>query len=116
MTHEHGREEERAAMSAPVRGVVRTPLVWLWWGRSDQLRGVVAAVAVGGLVVGAALAIFGLPPVDAHGPQHDLGIMSPTCGGTRALRFAMLGQFGTAFAYNPLSPILVMGAVLALLR
>ncbi|GAA1439317.1 DUF2752 domain-containing protein [Nocardiopsis tropica] len=99
----------------PETRALRTPLIWFWCEGTDRLRAV-TATAVAGLAIGAALAIFGLPPVDTHGPQHSLGFMAPTCGGTRALRFTMLGRLDTAFAYNPLSPILVLGAVSVLLR
>ncbi len=87
----------------------------LRWENVDRNRSATYAAIVG-LVIGALLAIFGLPPVDTHGPLHQLGVMMPSCGGTRALRFTMLGELGKAFAYNPLSPILVLGAVLALVR
>ncbi len=30
-----------------------------------------------------AMAVFGLPPVDPHGPFHRFGIMDPLGGGTR---------------------------------
>jgi hypothetical protein len=38
-------------------------------------------LAVAGLAAGGAMAIFGLPPVDLHGPLHYAGIMDPLCGG-----------------------------------
>lgn len=62
------------------------------------------------------MAFFGLPPVDFHGPQHFLGIMSPTCGGTRAARHTALGELGLAWAYNPLGIVAVAGAALATAR
>ena len=70
------------------------------------------------LAAGAALvmAVLGLPPVDLHGPLHKFGIMDPFCGGTRAARYAALGDLGNAWRYNPLSILIVYGAGLALLR
>jgi hypothetical protein len=60
----------------------------------------------------AAMAIFGLPPVDLHGPWHYLGVMDPLCGMTRAARLLALGQIGRAVEYNPASPLLAaLGAV-----
>lgn len=62
------------------------------------------------------MAIFGLPPVDVHGPLHYLGIMDPLCGVTRGTRLAMLGHLGQAWRYNPLSVVLVAGACAIVLR
>jgi len=69
-----------------------------------------------GLAAGALLAVFGLPPVDLHGPLHYLGIMDPLCGGTRGVHAALRGEFGQAWRYNPLSLPLLAGAVLVLAR
>ncbi|WP_327582266.1 DUF2752 domain-containing protein [Nonomuraea sp. NBC_00507] len=89
--------------------------VGLRWDSSDRHR-VWTYVATAGLLVGAMLAIFGLPPVDLHSPLHRLEIMDPLCGGTRALRYTMLTEWRLAWTYNPLSPVLGVGAVLALMR
>lgn len=62
------------------------------------------------------MAIFGLPPVDIHGPLHYLGIMDPLCGSTRGVRLALLGHIAQAWRYNPLSVVLVAGAVATVLR
>lgn len=42
--------------------------------------------------------------------------MAPLCGMTRALRATMLGHVGRAWAYNPASIVLAVGAVAALVR
>ncbi|MGP3920141.1 DUF2752 domain-containing protein [Nonomuraea sp. 10N515B] len=89
--------------------------VGLRWDSSDRHR-VWTYVAAAGLLVGAMLAIFGLPPADVHTPLHHVGIMDPLCGGTRALRYTMLTEWRLAWTYNPLSPLLAVGAVLALVR
>ncbi|WP_454850101.1 DUF2752 domain-containing protein [Promicromonospora soli] len=76
------------------------------------------------LTVGAVLALgaaalmvtFGLPPVDLHGPLHMLGIMDPFCGGTRAARYAAQGDLAEAWRHNPLSIVIVYGALAALAR
>ncbi|MEU0680146.1 MULTISPECIES: DUF2752 domain-containing protein [Streptomyces] len=73
-------------------------------------------LAAVGLVSGALLAVLGLPPVDLHGPPHYAGVMDPLCGATRGVHAAMLGDFGEAWRYNPLSLVLVLGAAGALLR
>ncbi|MFL6054192.1 MAG: DUF2752 domain-containing protein [Actinoallomurus sp.] len=85
------------------------------WEDRDRASGV-TVVAVAGLAVGVLLAVLGLPPVDLHAPPHQFGIMDPLCGGTRALRFTLLGHWHDAWRYNPLSPVLAVGAALALLR
>ncbi|GAU64695.1 hypothetical protein SSP35_01_00310 [Streptomyces sp. NBRC 110611] len=62
------------------------------------------------------MALFGLPPVDLHGPPHRAGVMGPLCGGTRGVHAAMLGHFGEAWRYNPLSVVLVAGALTVVVR
>ncbi len=73
-------------------------------------------LALGALVVALGLAVLGLPAVDLHGPLHRLGIMDPFCGGTRAARYTMLGQFGLAWTYNPLGIAAVGAAGLLAVR
>ncbi|MUL41114.1 DUF2752 domain-containing protein [Streptomonospora sp. PA3] len=76
----------------------------------------VSYLALGGLAAGAAMAVFGMPPVDLHAPTHYMGIMSPTCGATRAVEAAMSGDPAMSLRYNPLGLVLVAGAVAALAR
>lgn len=68
------------------------------------------------LAIAGAMAVFGLPPVDLHGPLHKIGIMDPFCGGTRAARYTAQGNLAEAWRYNPLSILVVYGAGLATLR
>lgn len=84
-------------------------------GGTDRLRAVTLA-AVAGLVLGAAMAVFGLPPVDLHGPNHYVGIMSPTCGATRSVWAAMSGDWAMSWRYNPIGIPLVLGAAAVLVR
>lgn len=64
------------------------------------------------LVLGtAALRLFGLPPIDLHGPLHPLGIMDPLCGGTRSALALGGGDFALAWRYNPLVPLLWLGSM-----
>ncbi|WP_454860950.1 DUF2752 domain-containing protein [Promicromonospora soli] len=74
------------------------------------------AGAVLALAAAALMAAFGLPPVDLHGPLHMLGIMDPFCGGTRAARYAGQGNLAEAWRYNPLSIVIVYGALAAVAR
>ena len=78
-----------------------------WW---LTLLGAIA------LAIAAAMAIFGLPPVDLHPPLHKIGIMDPLCGGTRAARYTAQGNLAEAWRYNPLSILIVYCAGLTILR
>lgn len=62
------------------------------------------------------MAVFGLPPVDLHGPLHHVGIMDPLCGGTRAAAYTGRGEWPLAWRYNPLWILAVLAAALAGLR
>ena len=62
------------------------------------------------------MAVFGLPPLDLHGPLHYLGIMDPLCGGTRAARHTMRGDLALAWQYNPLGILAVLAAAVLVLR
>ena len=53
-----------------------------------------AAIAVG-------LRVLGLPPIPIHGPLHWYGVMSPSCGLTRATRFLAQGDVRDAWRFNP---------------
>lgn len=62
------------------------------------------------------MAVFGLPPVDLHGPLHHAGIMDPLCVGTRAAAYTARGEFALAWRYNPLSILVVVGAAALVVR
>ena len=87
--------------------------VLLGWQRTDQYWPV-TLLGVGAVLAAAVLAIMGLPPADLHSPLHRLGIMDPLCGGTRAARYAAMGQWSAGWRYNPLGVIVVLaGAAVA---
>jgi hypothetical protein len=100
-----------ASWAAPPR---RTSLA-LAFGPVDA-HPVLAPIALVGLLTGAALALFGLPPVHLHGPFHHAGLMDPLCGMTRAVRSTMRGDLSGAWSYNPAGILLVLGAAVALVR
>lgn len=77
--------------------------VWTW-------------IALAGLMIGVLLAVFGLPPVDLHGPLHYLGVMDPLCGGTRSVYLTLHGHLNDAVRYNPAGPVLVLAGVTVLFR
>jgi hypothetical protein len=89
--------------------------VRLRWDRADR-HPTLAPLAAAGLLAAAVLAVVGLPPVDLHGPLHRLGIMDPLCGMTRGTVAVLRGRLGQAVASNPVSPLLVAGALLAPVR
>lgn len=90
-------------------------LVTAAWSTSDRMRIVTLAGGIG-LAIAVAMAVFGLPPVDLHGPLHRFGIMNPLCGGTRAARLTAQGRLGEAWSYNPLGIAATLGAGLAVVR
>lgn len=79
--------------------LMKHPVVEWSWSPDASTRAfrAVTAGALGAL----ALAIFGLPPVDLHGPFHYVGVMGPLCGMTRAVRFFAQGDVATALRFNP---------------
>lgn len=69
-----------------------------------------------GFAVAVLMALFGLPPVDLHGPFHRAGIMDPFCGGTRAARLTAQGNLVEAWTYNPLGIAATVAAAAAAVR
>ena len=84
-------------------------------GHQDRMRWLTVA-GCAGFAVAVLMALFGLPPVDLHGPFHRAGIMDPFCGGTRAARFTAQGRFVEAWTYNPLGVAAAMAAAAAAVR
>lgn len=87
----------------------------LSWERRDRHR-VLTVGGVVGLALAIVMAIWGLPPIDLHGPLHRIGIMDPFCGGTRAAYFTMRGDWDRAWTYNPLGILAVAAALLVTMR
>jgi hypothetical protein len=79
---------------------------WWWLG------------AAGAVVVlsGAAMAVWGMFPLDLHEPTHFAGIMSPTCGLTRSVVATFRGDFPMAWRYNPAGLLVAAVSVAALVR
>lgn len=90
-------------------------LLTIEWSMADRMR-IVTLLGVTGLVASIAMAVFGLPPVDLHGPLHRMGIMDPLCGGTRAARLTAQGHLLEAWRYNPIGILATVGAALAAAR
>lgn len=68
------------------------------------------------ILLGSALAVFGLLPVSVHGPLHFHGVMDPLCGATRAVRLALRGEVAMSWQYNPIGAPLVTLSMLLLAR
>lgn len=93
--------------SAVTRTATRLQLRWSREDRFPRLTTFLIAGALGAI----ALAIFGLPPVDIHEPTHYLGIMGPSCGMTRAVRWTARGDLLRAWRFNPAVFLLAAAAV-----
>jgi hypothetical protein len=73
-------------------------------------------LAVVTALAAAGLGVFGVPPLDLHGPLHHLGIMDPLCGGTRAMFLLLTGDVRGAARFNPIVFPLAAGGVIVLVR
>lgn len=85
----------------------------LVWSNHDRFRWM-TRLALGFAPAAAALWVFGIPPVDIHGPLHYAGIMDPLCGATRATYLLLSGDIGAAALYNP-GVFVIAAVVLAIL-
>ena len=91
------------------------PSLRLRWEAHDR-HGAITFFAIVGVLGAVAMALFGLPPADIHGPLHYIGIMDPLCGMTRAFRLLARGQLDRAVTYNPASPLLAVVLVGVVIR
>lgn len=93
------------------RPAAETQVLGVRWTNRDELAGWTAVAILGGVAF-LALRIFGLPGVDLHTPLHYAGIMDPLCGMTRAMRLLAIGDFASAWRYNPGSfPVAAFGVL-----
>lgn len=99
----------------PAHIVVEVGPLTVSWEQHDTQRSLTTAALLG-LSAAFLLAVFGLPPIDIHGPLHYVGIMGPTCGITRGVMWFSRGELSTAWTYNPLSLLMVPGAALLMGR
>lgn len=97
------------------RQAVRQPWLRLWWASSDRHRALGWLAGIG-LVVAAALAVWGVPSTPFHSPLRFVGLVCPLCGMTRGVAAVMRGDLGMAWSYNPASLLLVPAAVAVLGR
>lgn len=113
------RDHPQPGPSVGSQGEARTrhdgPALRIWMNDVDRHR-TLTRLAVAGLAVGVALAIFGLPPMDIHSPLHHLGIMDPACGMTRGTRLTLRGDYAGAMEYNPAAPLVPLGGLALVAR
>jgi len=110
-----GRRPGTGAGDQPRRRPARQArLRWSWQARDRYPW--LTRLAAAGVGVATLMAMFGLPPIDLHGPLHWLGVMDPLCGGTRAARYTARGDWATAWRYNPLGIAVVVGSALLIVR
>lgn len=91
--------------------MIRTASRRILLADNDRCSFLIAPASVG-LLAAAALAVFGLPPLDLHGFFHRMGVMDPACGLTRGLRAVARGRLREAWSFNPGS-VVAVGAMLA---
>lgn len=91
-------------------------VVEIRWDSVDRHQSSVTLAALVLVVTAVMMAVVGLPPVDLHGPLHQVGIMDPLCGGTRAAWYTAQGQLVQAWRYNPLGIVVVVGSMLLVAR
>src|SRR5688572_8016546 len=80
--------------------------------RPDELDHEVVwlSVSVGAAIVGAVWVALDLPVPECTWHQVT-GFACPSCGATRCVRGILRGDFGTAFAFNPLLFVSFIGVV-----
>lgn len=96
-------------------GAASPGLFSIRWAPRDRAKAVGPLAGVG-LIVAAALSVFGLPPVSIHPPLHYVGVMDPFCGMTRGVAATARGDFAAAWRFNPASPLVVACLVAAVGR
>lgn len=79
---------------------------WWWLGAA----GTVVVLA------GAAMAVWGMFPVDLHEPTHYAGVIAPTCGLTRSVVATFGGDLAMAWRYNPAGLLVAAVSVAVLAR
>ncbi|NQU38054.1 MAG: DUF2752 domain-containing protein [Actinobacteria bacterium] len=83
--------------------------------RDDHMR-LLAPVMAAGLIVALGFALFGLPDIPLPMPTWSFGVVTPTCGLTRASTALARGQLDLALLFNPAAFVLAAGVTAAIVR
>ncbi|MGV1037995.1 MAG: DUF2752 domain-containing protein [Candidatus Nanopelagicales bacterium] len=81
----------------------------------DGMPKLIWFVAIG-VVLAAGFAVFGLPGYQLPMPTWHFGVVTPTCGLTRASTALARGEIATAWSFNPAAFVLALVAVGAVAR
>ena len=81
----------------------------------DGMPKLIWFVAIG-VVLAAGFAVFGLPSYQLPMPTWEFGVVTPTCGLTRASTALARGEFVTAWHFNPAAFVLAFAAIGAVAR
>lgn len=81
----------------------------------DRMR-ILTWIVMFGLALTVSLADFGLPPFRLQMPTWVIGVVTPTCGLTRATTALARGEFGLAQMFNPAAFLLEVAAVASIVR
>ncbi|GHE39087.1 DUF2752 domain-containing protein [Streptomyces lavendulocolor] len=92
------------------------PQIRLGWEARDTRWWIWGTAGTVVVLAGAAMAVWGMFPVDLHGPGHFAGIMAPTCGLTRSVVAVFRGDLALAWRYNPVGLLVAFGSVAVLAR
>lgn len=71
---------------------------------------------LGGIILAVAGATLGLPPFGIPMPTWEIGVVTPTCGLTRASVALARGEPGLAWAFNPAAFLLAIVATATVVR
>ena len=85
-------------------------------GPAHDHVGPLSWLTLGGVLVAAGLALFGLPHVPLPMPTWEFGVVTPTCGLTRASVALSRGDVMTAWNVNPASFAIAAFAAAVLAR
>lgn len=109
-------ESAKAASQAPGTRPARKQLgISVRHDSSDHMAVLTAFVAAG-LLLAAVFAVFGLPESHLPMPTWSFGVVTPTCGLTRACTALARGEFAVAWRFNPASYLLALLAVATVIR
>lgn len=85
------------------------------WTEANDRYPTWTGLALVGIPLTILIAVFGQPPLGLN-LLHYFGVMGPTCGMTRGVMWFARGDLARAWAFNPLSVLVLPGMALLLVR